>query len=514
MSSLFHSRLQLKAELTASRVPDFARLPFKCHLLVVSMPGHRQADVPPSVEILHNRLTGQRGDYYYVAVYYESSYSHREFEFIAHEALECANLGVAGPKWRIPLRFCQDEAALTAPTAFCLYQHDQFSLPAHFTGRKMELAFDMRIKLFKWLAMDAQFQDAHPLSDLEARYAGISPNEKVFDSACYYLLVHAMKSDSCIPWLDGEELLLRYKLMLRPSLAAKVCEILGEPYSSLVDTLPKLRRLHQINTHRVRDHGIFVEPRFDVFASAAIAELLRIKELRLEDTATAAMRAELLLPPAAPPKLKSQLGLGDIRECAPKCMKRILDLALGTAAQQASLKPVQRDRLNQFLFENGLDAQEVSVVVRPRIMIAYEMEHPEQSWAEISEGVNESQTTREANHVATGLAFQTCFDMMRAELCPYTRPRLSSWFTLTQQQRKATAKSNFVATKKKCHEDLVEIFQKRKKELKVASGAENVKSAWTMSPVCFTQVAAKGEKANIDKSEEDKSAQKKKKQKT
>ena len=511
--SSFQSRLELKTELAASRVPDFARLPFQCHLLVVGTP-HRQTDAPPSVEILRSRLTGQRGDYYYVAVYYEASYSHREFQFIAHEALECVNLRAVGPKWRIPLRLCQDEAALTAPTAFCLYQHDHFSLPAHFTGRKMQLAFDMRIKLFKWLAMDAQFQDAHPLSDLEARYAGISQNEKVFDSAVYFLFVHAISPDSCIPWLDGEELLLRYKLMLRPALAAKVCEIVGEPYSSLVDTLPKLRRLHQINTHRVRDQGIFVEPRFDAVASAAIAELLRIKELRLEDTAVDEMRAELLQPSAAPPKLKTQLGLGDIRECAPKCMKRILELALGTPAQQSSLKPIQRDRLNQFLLENGLDAQEVSVTVRPRIMIAYEMEQPEQSWAEISDGVGESQTTRDANHVATGLAFQTCFDVMRAELCPYTRPRLSSWFALTQQQRKASAKSNFVATKKKCHDDLVEIFQKRKKELKVASGAENVKRAWTMSPQCFTQVAAKGEKANIDKAEEDKAAQKKKKQKT
>ena len=44
----------------------------------------------------------------------------------------------------------------------------------------------------------------------------------------------------------------------------------------------------------------------------------------------------------------------------------------------------------------------------------------------------------------------------------------------------------------------------------MASGAENVKRAWTMSPQCFTQVAAKGEKANIDKPEEDKAAQKKK----
>jgi hypothetical protein len=143
-------------------------------------------------------------------------------------------------------------------------------------------------------------------------------------------------------------------------------------------------------------------------------------------------------------------------------------------------------------------------------MIAYELEQPEHSWDGISEAINESQTARDARHVETGSSFQTCYDVMRSELCPYMRPRLSNWFTLTPQQRKATSKVNFVAAKKKCHDHLIQVFQKRKNAQKVANSAENVKHAWTMSPMCFTQVAAKGEKANIDKPEEERQAQKKK----
>jgi hypothetical protein len=56
---------------------------------------------------------------------------------------------------------------------------------------------------------------------------------------------------------------------------------------------------------------------------------------------------------------------------------------------------------------------------------------------------------------------------------------------------------------------MLELFDARKKAGKTHKAAENVKRAWAMSPWCFTQVAAKGEKANVDKREDEAKAGKK-----
>ena len=497
----FSGRVELKAHLEVQRGPELARLPFPARLLVASTP-HRQTDDPRAIEILASRLNANRGEYYCLVVYYEASYSHREIGFVAHESLEYLHRHSTGNKWRVPFMLCQSEAAILAPTAFCVYQHDQFSLPAHFTGRKMALAFEMRMKLYKWLQTGSVFQDAHPLSDLEARYVGISETEKVFDTACYFLLAHAISAEACIEWLDGEELLLRHKLLLRPSLAANVCASLGLPYICLMDTMPHLRQCHQANLHRVRDNGIFASPddRFTGMAASFVAELLRMRDLKAEDAATSEQRAELFESAPTPPTLKMPLRFADIQACAPQCMQRLLAQALGTTAQQKSMKPLHRDRLSQYLVECGVSGVEIAQATRPRLMIAYEMEEQvEQTWPEILESIQRVETDRDDAIELTGVQYQTCFDIMRAELCPHKRPRAPGFFAMTPQQQKARAKNNFVAAKQKCHANMLELFDARKKAGKTHRAAENVKRAWAMSPWCFTQTAAKGEKANIDK---------------
>ena len=505
----FSNRVQLKAHLQAHRAPELARLPFTAHLLVAST-AHREADDPRSIEILASRFTAARGDYYCLVIYYDASYSHREIGFIAHESLEYLNRHSTSSKWRVPLMLCQSETAITTPTAFSVYQHEQFSLPAHFTGRKMALAFEVRMKLYKWMQTDSAFQDAHPLTELEARYAGISEHEKVFDSACYFLLVHGMSSATCIAWLDGEELLLRHKLLLRPSLAANVCAIIGFPYTCLLDTMPRLRMCHQINSMRVRDASIFADARFADMAAAFVDELARVGDLKAEDAEAEEQRAELFEPAPAPPALKAPLRFADVQSCAPKCMQNLLSQALGTTTQQKSMKPMHRDRLTQYLLECDFNTREIAQASRPRIMIAYELEEPvEQAWPQVLESIQRVETERDERIAQTEASYQGCFDIMRAQLCPHLRPRAPGFFAMTAAQRKSSAKNDFVAAKQKCHANMLELFDARKKAGKTHKAAENVKRAWAMSPWCFTQVAAKGEKANVDKREDEAKAGKK-----
>lgn len=182
--------------------------------------------------------------------------------------------------------------------------------------------------------------------------------------------------------------------------------------------------------------------------------------------------------------------------CAPKCMKRILETIHGNEVDQALLDVDTRKLAYRYLIENGIEEEHIVAFSRPRNIIAYELEEPSLSWK--SENGEETIATAVQNENAKYVIAQneekayqpiSCSTMMSKGLCPYRTP--SQTAVPPDEWKRA-----FVFGKKRCHDNLAEIHEARK-----ASGRSigvAVKSAWTMSPWCYTQTAFKGEGANAD----------------
>ncbi len=479
---------------------------------MISAP-QKESDRFVFVQEKRSRFTADRGDFYFICVYFSKSYTWQPFYFIQHDAIEVYNEG-SSSDWNIPLFLCQPGSFVSEPTPFNFYTHDNFTMPdatGNISG-DLSIAFNVRLKLFRWFQMDKKWQNTHPLSPLEIKFASTSVHEKWLDSACYYLLLQHVSSDALSDWLRGEAQLLEHKLLLKPELASLLVKFLELPSD------PHTTALHQAyscaDEYVAKNYERLKSVEFQHCSNAEFKELVHKCIASLESDKTKRKQdseRELLLKELAneakqsvPPKLKEEADLFDTMACAPQCVKKLLHTAiLGDTIQQASLTIQQRHKINQFLLVQDQIPSEIKTLMQPMIQIAYEMEeNPQQTQAEINAGIDASYTAV-VDRKETPQQYMNCSDMMEASMCPYTRANPSGFYSMNAAAQKSKRLEIFVCAKKQCHADLVKVFNAHKAAGRVYKSAESVKTAWTMSPHCFTQTALKGEKANTDKKESD-----------
>jgi hypothetical protein len=216
-----------------------------------------------------------------------------------------------------------------------------------------------------------------------------------------------------------------------------------------------------------------------------------------------------------PSKMKENLKMLDVIQCAPQCMKKLLEQAVfGDTQQQAALTQQQRGIINVFLLEQKQIPAEIKEMVQPKRMIAYELEeHAQQTWEQIQAGVDES--WREvAEREETNKGVVTCSQLMKLGLCPCARPLPASFANagLTAQKSKQT--EIFVEAKKLCHANLQALFKTSKAAGRTLPSVSSAGMDWTMSPHDFTQTALRGTKGNSNsKTSEQRAAKKQRTQK-
>ena len=477
-----------------------AQLPFKSTILFIRCNTTHSAS-PGSVQVPNGRLTAKSGEYYFVVVYYEISADWQVFGFIARDSVHWINTEEkAGSLWRIPLVLCQTEEHVASKHGFEHYQYEHYDAPATLDLARLKRAFDIRLKLYAWLLASPALQDAHRLKDEDVAYARVAPHSKVYDSMCYLLLARYVKADIALAWLDGEEALLRHKILLRPKLGNRVCCVVLPPRMNLENALLSLRKFHQMNQARIRlaDMSIFRDRHFKELAVDFLDKLRRRSAAEEEDKLAAVNRDLLMRPERGEVSLRSRLCFADIRQCAPACMRRLIDRAVGTSIQQAGMNTVERMHLNRFLLDNRMDAYDIGQVLRPRVTVEYEMESG-QRVGDIVDGIATADQHRDQLEAEDLPVVLTCADVMSAGLCAH-KPKASKQSGYVPPERwKLQSKQRFVLAKQLCHADMLQKFQSRKSGGRVYKGAVAVKKDWAMSPWSFTQTVAKGERANADK---------------
>lgn len=503
------TRLEAKAELHKNLDLYLSSLPFKTHLLVIST-HHKRQQRPEVISVNKERLVAQCGEYYFIAVYYDLTYDYEQLHLIAHDALQLENMG-SGTMWRIPLYLCQEEDRIVEPCPFSHYLDTELTMPKHFVFNEadMQRAFNIRLMLYRWFSLGHAYQDTHPFSSVDviapsgnaswgSSYAGNSPNIKVYDLLCYFYTARFCPATAVVPFIDGEERLLYHKLLLRPQLADRICTEMATEEIYLYDAISALRDFHKKNILRIRamDASNFGNDSIKAMALKFISELERDAKQRVKDEEADEERIRLFKPVRAPITPKSNLCLADIRKCAPNCMKRLMDSAFGTDEQRAKMSAVQRNVLNRFLLEQKVDREDILAVVRPKVMIAYEMEPDAPPWKQIKLGLKNSEAEAELFKEDKGQFFMLCTDLMKLGLCAHMKPTPSNFHEMTLLQKKASGRARFIEAKKACHADVRNKWAQSSGKYLLRKGELE---DWLDGPCISTHVAMKGPKANTKK---------------
>lgn len=497
------TRLQVKQKLTNELMLDL--LPQKTHLLVISVPG--RSDSPPqSLNVPRSRFLGTYDEWYYIVVYFDLSYDYHRWECVSHDTLLFYN-GDEVPIWSVPNRLCQEEDAISKPIGFKLYQIGVAELQFDFSPELIAEALQMRLTLYKFFGQNRAFQDAHPLTDKQLANAGVGENPKALDTFIYWFIAHSIEKVPTAKevFVVCEAQLLIFKLLLRPDLSTRVCEILQLERSALsiaCAMAPKFHRKMQ-STFAAIPVPAFQNPALRACMKEFLEEAIRIANVVTDDAeAQEDIEGIKQQPPRiAPPKAKDKMNIEDIRSCAPECMKRLICKSFGTAKQQAQTTLLDRRMLTHALLESRLDSEEVNLHMRPKVTIEYEAESPLMSLKDITQSIRDVERERWTftNDSIGGdeEMHQTCFSFMNYAMCPHMDPVPPNQHLLSKELKRQRHKERYVKAKKACHAHLQAIWNKR--STAGQSKGEKVKYAWTTTPYTFMQVAFRGEAFNTDK---------------
>ena len=491
-----------------------ASLPFIVHVLVVSSvtqhPTNFDLTSVSRIPVGKHRLIGQPSDWYFVVVFYSHhGFISRSFHFISHAMVQHLNShsSASEQSWCIPLALCQPESIIRAPPVFDLYQsaHTTQSLMRVANLEIIRASLETRYKLFTWMECSSNFKADHPLADFELQYAAIGDATHLhkLDSIVYHLLVQALVHvPSAKPrWLKGEQRLMEMKLMLRPELHTEICRITGCSPVSLESAKAAIGRLHALNIHTLSQQASAAHTPLSPSMQLAIAfhhRMLRCDQLAIEDKIA---REKVMLQKSQDRKRRRFFRLDkgepipmiDIEQCAPSCMQELGNAACGTVEQQASLPIHKRRVYAQYLLELGYEQPQVAQMLRPKVMIEYEMRKPKEAWFDIQNTVRQADLKRKSNIDERDIKFQRCSDIMNESLCPHLSPAPFNEGQLLSIEAKSRARSSrFFRAKYECHSQLMRQWQHREGARLNVGKEVPLLSKHTSSPADFTRVVVGG----------------------
>lgn len=451
-----------------------------------------------------NREKRDQGKWYFIVVYFTHSFNHRIIGCIHHDTLAVINASNKND-WIIPFRLCQMPERITPELNFTFYQAQFDPYSSRVTPQKLLTAFQLRVKLYRWFAMPEDFQDSHPLNELEAQYAGVGSNDKILDTVVYTALSHMVDDvpNARDHWLKGETALLRHKLLLRPDLCAQFEAAVGCDLMGAIEAIPAFHEAHQLKV-KATHHSFFFDRSLVKLVASTLREILLDKVIPEPDEEL----QHMVNPPkrVQPPQPIDSFTWPDIVGCSPKCLQQKVK-QLRDPETQSKMIPTDRVHVNRFLLENGFDVQQIVALSQPKVVIAYEMDDPILPLTKVERLVVLTDQHRNKEIVESEEHFRSCFDMMNLQLCPFKHKPTPSYWTLSDEGKKTANKARFVHAKRLCHADMKDKWEKRKSTND--SGGEKVKDAWVLSPYVFAQVVFKGEKFNLDKKAEQKRKQQK-----
>ena len=444
-------------------------------------------------------------DWYFVASARRDSTGKAQitpFHLINHGALHFLNRGRTD-EWSLPLALCQPYADIIGRSAFSVYRDRLQVQEDKDTPVIFEEAFDTRLYLYKWLWASPLFRQRHPLTARQLQFAGVGLGNKRIDNIVYSFLASALKMvpNARARWMRGESDLLFFKLLMRPQLHLDILRIAGKASGTWEDAARSIEQVHERHAARAGDLSTNSSSsrsgvRLMNLAVAYLRELLRWDTLNREDA-----QMQHPLEPRTTTEAYSSRSLASIRRCAPQCMKNALASATGSTPQQASLSGLHRVHLAIFLIKSGLSVEDATRSMRPRVLIEYEMEEPQETWTGIQQRVKQAAgTLQRSKGVSASLqpdahyAAQTCGTVMDAGMCPFRSAPPPNQHLLTKEQRKESAKKSYVSAKGKCHAQLrlailaPPVTKRRKLS---ASASASVVSAvpreWASGPFQFAQ---------------------------
>jgi hypothetical protein len=339
---------------------------------------------------------------------------------------------------------------------------------------------------------------------LDRRFASAGERDKVYDNACYFLLARFFPAEHIALFLKHEDALHTYKVLLRPDIGQSLCEFLG------VDTLEldSIRSLHRQHTSRVRhsDWALFKKPELQRMAEAFSRQVIEDSEQTDSDKDHAAtLEDERRIHATKRVKNKGELSMLDLLECAPLCVRPLLQRLQGPVEVQAKVTQAEHLRANAFLVEQKKSKNEVMEFHRPKLAIAYELSDPLVPHADFESlyiAAYEPHAAALEEWAQTmgkvPLPRRSCSDTMKCNECPLMKAQPAGYWQMAPEKRQINNKARFVEAKQKCHADLLEVYERRHAANRMPSNATKVKD-WTMSPWAFAQTAARGDKHNPDK---------------
>ena len=423
-------------------------------------------------DIRKSRLLGKSQEWHFVAAVEnarDSSGQHgfliQPFGLISHDAVAYLNRH-RSRVWSVPLILCQKYDDVIGPTRFTMYQQVA-PLPSDDALDRLATAFDTRMRVVKWLKASGGFQLRHPLSSSDLLYAGVNTDAKQVDTMVYHLLACALK---WVPgakplWRESESELLLLKLLLRPQLHAHIFDIVGRPpgVGSFEAAANRIEAVHDHYASRLSpsdDSGISRELPLMRLAIAYLQEIERWDAHRKHE-ANIGGGSSSSSNTTATTTAATQHELATLLQCSPMCMRNALTAVTGarsTAVQAATPAHVRRQS-ELYLMTAGFSAQTVTQLMRPKIMIEYELESPKETWAGIENGVKHTASVLAYSKKAdpqeqhARFAAQSCSAVMKAGLCPFLQPQRPHPAPL-QQQRPGEQDPQFIRAKRWCHAEL------------------------------------------------------------
>jgi hypothetical protein len=478
--------------------------PIAAELILTRSTLHSSADVQ-SIKVKQEYIKKKKSQWYYIAIFHTKSNTSRTCGLIADETLQLINKSRrTTDDWLIPLYLCTPyPAELLLPPAFNAYSSLTKSIPDVQDDKiiaSIEKAFEYRSFLFNWFRCSEDLKDRRPLTNRQLLYATNVLSHKHIDNVIYHLLAHGIRRHPAAkaPWIRGEVNLLRFKLLVRPDLKK---QIFGENCTyTLEQSINQLTAYHIHNLARIEALGMDPVPWLIERTDACLKKLINYEKVELLDKQAENYRS--LQKNSGKDVIDfsihstEAIPIEDLMDCAPKCMQNCMSKAIrGTTKEQAALHTTQRRYMTHFLFENHYEADHIRDMQRPRMTIEYEMEEPTSSLQDIDEIINETEQKVDKAKSKGAEFFHTCSDIMKVGMCPFmdAAPQRK----MTKEEYRANSKQRFITAKKQCHEKLESTWERRR--MLDTSAGEKVKYFWTESPYIYTQVALRGEKANIYK---------------
>lgn len=371
------------------------------------------------------------------------------FGLISHDALAYLNRH-RQQVWSVPLILCQKYDDVIAPSGFTVYR-EVAPLHSADTLDRLKAAFDTRMRVVKWLKASGGFQIRRPLSSSDLLFAGVNVDAKRVDTLVYHLLAFALK---WVPgakrlWRECESELLLFKLLLRPQLHAPICDIIGRlPVTASFEVAANA--VEAVHDHYVgclfdRDETLISrELPLMRLAVTYLHELERWDAHRKYEASSNSTRT-------------AQHGLDTLLLCSPQCMKRALAGVAGSAAQQGAVPAHVRRESALYLMKAGFGVKAVTQIMRPKVVIEYDMDSPTETWAGIESGIRQTASILAASKEAHAgpqhvrFAAQSCSAVMEAGLCPFAEPEARNSVLSKNQEDE---KRRYVQAKQRCHAQL------------------------------------------------------------